>query len=148
MKVILLKDVAKIGKKGELKEVSEGYANNFLIRQGLAQIATKEIQAKVTKQNQEEALRREKELAQLSQLKSELEKRTFTVKVKVGDKGQVFGGVHEKDIIAAIRQKLKTELDKSQIDAHSGIKALGEHEITIKLGHGIIAKTKLNIESL
>ena len=148
MKVILIKDVAKIGQRGEIKEVSAGYATNFLIKQGLAQPATKEAQAKLASEHRDQTAKKRKlaELAKRS--KAELEKRTFTVKVKTGDKGQLFGGVHEKDIAAAIFQKTKIQLEKSQIDAHHGIKQLGEHTIKIKLAGGLTAQTKINLESL
>ena len=148
MKVVLLKDVAKIGRRGELKEVSEGYANNFLLRQGLAAVATAAVQDQVAKEAKQSAEREEKELAKLEQLRGQLEKQNFTLKVKVGDKGQVFGGVHEKDIAAAIKGKLGADIDKSQVEAHHGIKTLGQHVITIKLGRGLNAKTTLTIESL
>lgn len=148
MKVILLTDVAKIGRKGELKEVSDGLARNMLIRKGLAVIATQEAQNKLVKEQKEKSSAKEREISKAAQTKAELERRTFTVKVKTGDKGQVFGGVHEKDIAAAIYQKTKLTVEKSQIDAHKGIKQLGEHTINIKLGSGIIAKTKINLESL
>lgn len=148
MKVILLKDVPKIGQAGEIKEVSGGYANNFLLKKGLAKLATPEAQAKLTREQNEKTAKRARELKHFEEFKRELEKRTFTVKVKVGDKGQIFSGVKEKDIIGAIYQKTKFELDKSQVSALHGLKQLGEHLIDIKLGHGINAKVKINLESL
>lgn len=148
MKVILLSDVPKVGKKGEVKEVNDGFGKNMLIKKGLAMAATKEAEAKLAKESKEKSNHQKKLEEKLKTQKSELERRTFTVKVKVGDKGQVFGGIHEKDIIAAIYQKTKITLEKAQIDAHKGIKALGEHTINIKLGHGFSAKTKINLESL
>ncbi len=146
MKVILLKDVAKVGRAGEIKEVNNGYANNFLMKNGLAKLATPEAQAKLTKEHKEKSDRLVKETKQFEEWKRELEKRTFAVQVKVGEKGQVFSGVHEKDIIAAIYQKTKIELDRSQVEAHHGIKQLGEHFINIKFGHGVNAKVKINLE--
>ena len=148
MKVILLTDVPKIGRKGELKEVSDGFAKNMLIRKGLAALATKETQDKVAKEEKNLTEAKQKAIKKAQEFKSELERRTFTVKVKTGDKGQIFGGVHEKDIAAAIYQKTKMELDKSNIDSHKGIKQLGEHIINIKLGQGVTAKTKINLEAL
>jgi len=148
MKVILLKDVAKVGRKGEVKEVSEGYANNFLIKTGAARLATAELQQKAEADAETAKARQEKQTGQLKQLKSVLEKQTFSLKVKVGDKGQVFGGIHEKDIAAAINSQTVGNIEKNQIQGLHGIKTLGEHEIEIKLGRGITAKTKLNIESL
>lgn len=148
MKVILLKDVPKVGRSGEIKEVNAGFATNFLIKKGLAKLATIDAQKDLEKGKRELSAKKQKELDKLNDAKKELEKRTFTVKVKTGDKGQIFGGVHEKDIAAAIFQKTKIKLDKSQIGAHKGIKELGKHLIDIKLGQGILAKTNINVESL
>lgn len=148
MKVILLKDASKVGKAGEIKDVNDGYANNFLIKKGLAKLATAEAQAKLDKEKKDRSEKGERETKKFAEWKKELERRTFTIKVKVGDKGQIFSGVHEKDIIAAIYQKTKIELDKSQIHAHHGIKQLGEHMIDVKFGHGVSAKVKINLEGL
>lgn len=148
MKVILTKDVPKVGRAGEIKEVNAGFATNFLINKGLAKLATADAQRDLEKGKKELSAKKQKELDRLTDNKKELEKRIFTVKIKTGDKGQIFGGVHEKDIAAAVFQKTKIQLDKSQISAHKGIKALGEHIVDIKLGQGIMAKTKINIESL
>jgi large subunit ribosomal protein L9 len=148
MKVIFLKDVPKLGRAGEIKDVSKGHANNFLIKQGLAKPATAAVQQHVAKEAKEAAARKDKELARLQRIKADLEKRTFTLKVKVGDKGQVFGGIHEKDIIAVIKEKTGVELEKHHIDAHHGMKSLGIHEITIKLGSNIVAKTKIDLQPL
>lgn len=148
MKIILLKDVAKVGKKGDVKEVNDGFGKNMLIKKGLAVAATKEAENKLAKEMREKTDHQKRLEASAQKNKAELERRTFTVKIKVGDKGQIFGGVHEKDITQAIYQKTKISLEKAQIDAHKGIKQLGEHVIAIKLGHGITAKTKINLESL
>ncbi len=148
MKVILIKDVPKIGKQGEIKEVSAGYGANFLLKRGLAKLATIEAQKNLEKGKKELSDKKQRELQKLTKLKDDLERRTFTVRVKTGDKGQVFGGVHEKEISQAIYQKTKIQIDKSQIGSHKGIKELGEHVIDIKLGQGISAKTKIKVESL
>ena len=147
MKVVLLRDIVKLGRKGEIKEVSDGYANNYLLKLGYAKLATAKVQEQVTKQIQQAATQQAKELDQLRRLQADLEKRTFTLKVKVGDKGQIFGGIKDKDIAQAINNKLNTTLEKNQIETDH-IKALGQHSIIIKLGHGLVAKTKLNIEPL
>ncbi len=148
MKVILLKDVPKIGRSGEIKEVNAGFGTNFLIKKGLAKLATLDAQKQLEKGKKDLSAKKQKELDKIKSNQKELERRTFTVKVKTGDKGQIFGGVHEKDIAQSIFQKTKIQLEKSQIDSHKGIKDLGEHIINIKLGQGITAKTKINIESL
>jgi large subunit ribosomal protein L9 len=146
MRIILLKDVPGFGRKGELKDVSDGYGNNFLLKRGLAALATKEVQDKIARDAKDSAAKHERDLNKLTSLKADLEKRQFTVKVKTGPQGQIFGGVHEKEIASAIEQKLKLKLEKNQIDAHRGIKATGQHKVIIKLGQGINANITLNIE--
>ena len=147
MKVIFVKDLSGQGKRGEIKDVSEGYANNFLIPQGFAQVATADIQAKMAKEAREADAKHQKNLAHLQALKSEIEKRIFVVKVKVGDKGQIFGGVHEKDIASALGSKLNHPLEKNHISIENPIKQTGEHQVKIKLGSGIIANAKLMVET-
>ncbi len=147
MEVILLKDVPKIGRQGEVKKVSDGFGTNMLIKQGLAIIATPEAKSKVASAAKANNDAKSKAKAKAEKNKAELEKRTFTLKVKVGDKGQIFSSVKEKDVAAIIFQKTKIELDKKQFEALHGIKQLGVHTITIKLGQGVSAKTKINIEA-
>ncbi len=98
MKVIYIKYDPGGGRRGEIKEVNEGFARNFLIKKGFAQAATPEIQAKIAKENKEADLKKQRESQKVKDLLAELEKRTFTVKIKVGNKGQIFSGVHDKDI--------------------------------------------------
>lgn len=146
MKIILLKDVANIGKKGEIKEVNDGFAKNALIPKKLASIATSEIQAKVAKEAKEAEAKKQRAEQKLNNLKQDLAKRTFTIQVKVGDKGQIFGGAHEKDIISVINAKLNTNLDKNVIHLKHPLKEAGIHTVKIKLGHGIETETKINLE--
>jgi large subunit ribosomal protein L9 len=148
MKVIFIKDSPGQGKKGEIKEVSEGFAQNYLIPKGFAQVATADIQAKIAKEAKEAEIKKLKEIGKLEALKSEMEKRIFTVKVKVGDKGQVFGSVHEKDIAEAIAGKLNHPIPKNDIAIDAPIKELGEHKVKVKLGQGIVAVTKINVEAM
>jgi large subunit ribosomal protein L9 len=148
MKVILLKDTPKIGKKGEIKDVSEGYANNFLIPKKFATPATAQVQQKVNKEQREAQEKAAREAQKSQTLRQDLEKRTFTVKVKVGDKGQIFGGVREKDIAEAINQKMNITLEKSQIGLRQPIHAIGEHAVEINLGHQTKATVKISVEPL
>ena len=146
MKVIFLKDQPGGGKKGEIKDVSDGFAKNFLIAKGFAAIATPEIQAKVAKEQKEAQTKHQKERDHAALLKSDIERRTFTVPVKVGDKGQVFSGVHDKDVAEAISKKLSTPVDRRQIDIAKPIKELGEHAVKIKLAAGVVANVKIHVE--
>jgi large subunit ribosomal protein L9 len=148
MKVIFLKDVPKIGRRGELKEVSAGYASNFLIPKGLARVATADVQAKIVKETKEHEQKIQREAEKVKTLKTDLEKRTFNLQVKVGDKGQVFGSIHEKDIAEIINKKLDAGVEKSNIHIGTPIKAVGDHTVSVKLGHGITATIKINVSAL
>lgn len=147
MKIIFIKDLQGSGKKGEIKDVSDGYATNFLIAKGFAKVATADIQNKIAKENKEAEIKKLKEIEKLQILKQDLEKRTFTVKVKVGDKGQVFGGVHEKDIAKVISDKTGRAVEKNQVDIGDPIKQLGEHQVKIRLAGEIIANVKFKVEA-
>ncbi len=147
MKVIFVKELSGTAKKGEIKDVNNGYAQNFLIAKGYAQIATAEIQAKIVKEAKEAETKKLKEIEKLQALKLDLEKRVFTIKVKVGDKGQIFGSVHEKDISSSISSKLNYPLEKNQIAIENPIKQIGEHLVKIKLGGGISANVKIKVEA-
>ena len=147
MKVIFTKDQPGGGKKGEIKEVSQGYAENFLIAKGFARVATAEVQAKVAKEQKEAEAKKAREAEKLQALKGDIEKRVFNFKVKVGDKGQIFGGVHEKDIAAGISAKLDFPLDKNQIHIENPIKQVGEHVVKVKLGADAVANAKINVEA-
>lgn len=150
MKVIFLKDASggSAGwRKGQVKDVSDGYAQNFLIPKGFAALATSQILAKVEKEGKEAQNKKLKEIEKLNLLKHEIEKRTFTLKVKVGEKGQVFGGVHEKDIAKAISDKMYIEIGKTQVEFIGSIKELGEHQARVKLSNGIKANIKIKIEA-
>jgi len=146
MKIIFIKDLPGSAKKGEIKDVSDGYAQNFLIAKGFARVATAEIQEKIAKENKEREIKKLKEIEKLRTLKLDLEKRTFTVKVKVGDKGQVFGGVHEKDVAKVISDKIGRAIEKNQVEIPSAIKQLGEHQVKVKLSGGITANVKIKVE--
>jgi large subunit ribosomal protein L9 len=156
MKVIFLKDLSGTSKKGEIKEVSPGFANNFLIPKGFAQVATPQLQAQNEKEAKEQENKKQRELERMQSLKQDLEKRAFTLKVKVGDKGQIFGGVHEKDVAQAIGNKMSARggsalggnLQINQVELEKPIKELGEHQAKIKLGSGIVALVKIVVEPL
>ncbi|RUM57216.1 MAG: 50S ribosomal protein L9 [Nautilia sp.] len=144
MKVLLIKDVPKLGKKGEIKEVKEGYGRNFLIAKGFAKLATKEV----VKEWEEEQKRLEeekvKEIEELNKLKDRIEKLNITITKKLGNNGHLYGAVTKEDIASALKEK-NIEIDKKLIDAKN-IKSLGEHIVDIKLGHGIHAKLKIIVE--
>jgi len=147
MKVLLIKDVPKLGRAGEIKEVKEGYGRNFLIAKGFAKLATKEV----VKEWEEEQKRKEEELKlemyELNKEKEVLEQLNITIEKKLGNNGHLYGAVTKEDIANALKDQSKIEIDKKKIDAKN-IKEVGEHIVDIKLGHGIHAKLKINVKGI
>lgn len=147
MKVIFVKDQPGGGKKGQMKEVSDGYAKNYLIAKGFAEIATPEVQAKVIKEQKEALAKALKERQRLDVLKADIEKKTFVLTVKVGDKGQVFSGIHDKDIAEVISKKTGTVVEKSQVELKKPIKELGGHLVKLRLSSGVVANVNIKVEA-
>jgi len=144
MKVLLIKDVKALGKAGEIKEVKDGYGQNFLIGKGLAKLATPDIvaswkqeQADIAQQLKDDLARLEAEKITLEATAIKIEKR----KAPVGIKGSV-GNV---DIAKAIEEQLKISVEKKSINLKKALKSEGFHEVDIKLGHGIHAKVNVEV---
>lgn len=145
MKVILLNDVKALGKKGDLKEVSAGYARNFLFPKKLAVEATP---GNLKKLEEEQARRKEQEAkdeATARQLAAQLDGLTLTFATKAGEGGKLFGSITGKDIADRIQQETKIELDKKQLNLPEPIKAMGEHEVTVSLYRGVKATVKIQV---
>ena len=143
MKVILTQEVKKLGSKGQIVEVSDGYARNYLIPQGLAQEATKtkikEIQEKSLKD--EKKKNTEKESAEA--LKTKLHGQEVVIKVKAGAGDKLFGAVTAKEIADVLQSKFALALDKKKIDTGDPIKHLGTYNIKLKIYPSVLAEIKL-----
>lgn len=144
MEVIFIKDLKNQGKKGEIKNVKDGYAENFLIKKGYAVMKTKENLARLQcEQRNKAALDAEnKKIAE--EVKKELDKLVIEFKVKTGEGDKVFGSISVKQIKDEL-QKNNFKIDKSQIEITSPIAALGFHNVDIKLYPGITATIKVHV---
>ena len=143
MKVLLIKD-SNAGKAGEIKEVKDGYARNFLIPRGLAKVATKEVIKEWEEEQAKKEAKLQEELKKLNELKEKLENTKLIIKHKLGANGQLLGAVTNKEIAESLKAK-GIEIDKKQIE-HTSIKAIGEYTVDVKLGHGIHAKLDVEVE--
>jgi len=144
MKVILLRDIARLGQRGEIKEVAEGYAVNVLIKKGDALMATPAELAKW--KQKEEAKIHKKELATNTfiQLVTALRQNPIVITNKKADaKGQLFASIKDVDIVDAIFEITKTSIDAKQVHIPAVIKSLGKHQITLQQG---TQKEDLHIE--
>ena len=144
MKVLLIKDVKALGKTGEIKEVKDGYGQNFLIGKGLARLATPEIvehwkaeQVRIAQELKDELTRLEAEKITLESSEITIEK----MKAPVGIKGSVGNA----DIATAIATQLTIEIDKKHINLKKALKSEGTHIVDLKLGHAIHASLKVTI---
>ena len=144
MKVILLQDVKKIGKKGEVIEASDGYARNFLFPRKLAQEATDANMHILNNKKENERKKKLAEIEAAQKLAGELKGKEITIKTKIGESGKLFGAITSKDISALIKTQYKVEIDKKKIVMDT-IKLAGNYEIEVKLYPEVSTKMKVNI---
>ena len=146
MKVILNKDVKKLGKKGDVVTVSDGYARNFLLPKELAKEATdgnvRQAEARKQELKDQEAARKQEALEK----KDVLEGGVLEYVTKAGSAGRLFGAITNKDLAASINEKYGLSIDKKKIEMGDHIKVLGEYEITVKLYPQISAKLKVLVK--
>lgn len=144
MKVILLQDVKGSGKKGDIVEVSDGYARNMLFKKGLAKEATAvEVNSLKIKKESEEFHRRE-EIKRLTALAREVNGKTVDCAVKCGDNGKIFGSVTSSEVSAALKAK-GYDIDKKKIVLKETVKNLGAYQVEIKLISDVPCKITLNV---
>ena len=143
MKVILLKDVAKVGKKGDIKEVADGYARNFLIARGLAVQESNSSKKILDKQNEEAAKLDAQNRVEANKVKEQMAKLTLEFKVKASN-GKVSGSVSGKQIEEALKQKGIT-VDKRKIKDGETLNALGVYDVKIELYKDIIGIIKVKL---
>jgi len=145
MKVILLSDVKGLGKKNDIKEVSDGYARNYLFPKGLAVEAKEGFIKTINQQKEAEMKRKERELAEAKKLAQSLLQKKISIPVKTGENGKLYGSVTSKDISEAIHKQLGISIDKRKIELRDTIKTLGVYEVEIKLYPEVSAKIKVEI---
>jgi len=143
MRVILLQDIEKLGKKYEIKEVKDGYARNFLLPKGLAKKAEKEALAWLETQKEIEAKRAEEELKKVQEIASAIDDQEVIIPVKVGkEQDQLFESITSQKVSEKLKE-LGFDVRKIQIDLPEPIKELGEFPVKIKFEHNLEAEIKV-----
>lgn len=145
MRVILLKDVPKLGKRGEVKNVSGGYMRNYLMPHGFAVLADEGALRKTVGEQIALRSKEEKGQAALRELAEKLKKIPLSATLKIGERGSSFGSVGASKIAELLKNK-GIVLDTSAIELEKPIKTLGEHKIKIKLDHGLEPELTLKVE--
>ncbi|MBP2242663.1 large subunit ribosomal protein L9 [Cytobacillus eiseniae] len=133
MKVIFLKDVKGKGKKGEMKNVADGYAQNFLIKQGLAVEANQTNVSTLSAQKKKEEKLAAEELAEAKKLKETMDKITLEFQTKAGEGGRLFGSITSKQIAEELQKAHQIKIDKRKIELPDAIRTLGYTKVSVKL---------------
>lgn len=144
MQVILLQDVKKLGKKGDVINTSDGYARNYLFPRKLAEEATANALHVVNAKKENERKKKLAELEAAQKLAAELKGKEVTIDAKAGDNGRLFGAITNKDIAEVINNKFNLSIDKKKIVVNT-IKVAGEYEVEVKLYPEVSTKMKVII---
>lgn len=147
MKVILKKDVKSLGKKGQVCEVSDGYARNFLFPRELAVEATTGNLNDLASKKANEQRKKEKEKQEAQELAAKLNSITLEMLTKTGEGGRLFGSVTNKEIAEALKAKYKIDIDKRKIELKEPIKALGTFNVQAKLHPEVSAQFQVQVKA-
>ena len=145
MKIILLQDEKKLGKKGEIIEASEGYARNYIIPKKIGVEATPKNMNDLKLQKANEAKIAQEQLEAAQELAKVLETKQVVVKMKAGEGGRAFGSVSSKEIVAEFKKQHGIELDKKKIVLADSLKAFGNYEVAIKLHPQVTGKFTVKV---
>jgi len=146
MKVILLKDIEKLGKKYEVKEVSDGYARNFLIRRGLAKPATEKLIKWAEEQRKLAEKKAQEQLKKVQKLASKLDGQEIEFVVKVGKQEELFESINQTKIAKKLKE-MGFDIKKTQVELEKPIKELGEFPVKINLDQGLEAEIRVIVVS-
>lgn len=145
MKLVLLQDVKALGKRGEVVDVADGYARNFLLPRKLAGEADKGALAQLEAQHRAQERRDAQELEEVRTLAARLESAKLVVRAKAGENGKLFGAVTNADVAAAIAAAVSVAIDKHKIELTGAIKAIGSYPVEIKLHRNVVAKAAVEV---
>jgi large subunit ribosomal protein L9 len=148
MKVILTGDVKPLGTRGQLVDVKDGYANNYLLRQNLAVPATPGAMKQLEQQQNAKKRKQAEEVANAQEVATQLEQTTIRVPAKAGGNGRLFGTVTNAQVAEALHEQLGVTIDRHKIEMKDGIKALGTYPVEIRLGNNIVAKSAVQVVAL
>jgi large subunit ribosomal protein L9 len=145
MKIILLNDVKSLGTIGNVIEVADGYARNYLLPKGLAAEASSGALALLEQQRRAKSRRDAEALANAEALAKQLEGLTVTVSAKSGGNGKLFGAVTNANVADAIAKELGVEVDRHKVVVPDNIKSLGSYPVEVRLGKNLVAKTTVKV---
>jgi large subunit ribosomal protein L9 len=143
VRVMLTKDVERVGKAGDIKEVSDGYGRNFLLPRKLAVPARAGVEAEGKRLREAVARREAKDRVEAQALADEIGNKTVVVRLKVGAEDKAFGSITNQDVAAALKAQHRVDIDRHKIDIKEPIKTLGEHQVPLRLHRDVTAHVNL-----
>ena len=146
MRVILKREVAGLGRPGDVKDVADGYAQNFLLPRGLAIEATAGEMKVLARARDAKRAKQDRAHAEAEELAKRLSETTLVFRLKAGDQGKTFGSVTSKDIAEALQREQKVDVDKTKVHLPEPLKALGVHQVEIRLLTDVRANVTVAIE--
>ena len=146
MKVILLEDVKSLGKKGEVVNVSDGYARNFVLPKKLGVEATQKNLNELKGQQKRDSILAQQKLDEAKAYGEKIEKETVQLTMKAGEGGRVFGSVSSKEIVTAAKEQFGFDIDKKKLQMPEPIKSFGTYEIPVKLHPEVTATLKVSVK--
>ena len=147
IKVILKENIKGVGKKDEIVEVKDGYANNFLLNQNKAILATPENINKLKARNEKIQKHHDRDVKNAKELKEVLATKEIVLKVKAGENNKVFGSISAKEIVQAVKDQLNIDIDKKKVSADYKVKEIGVHNVELKLHSEVKANLKVRVEA-
>ena len=147
IKVIWKENIKGVGKKDEIVEVKDGYANNFLLNQNKAILATPENINKLKARNEKIQKHHDRDVKNAKELKEVLATKEIVLKVKAGENNKVFGSISAKEIVQAVKDQLNIDIDKKKVSADSKVKEIGVHNVELKLHSEVKANLKVRVEA-
>jgi large subunit ribosomal protein L9 len=148
MKVLFKKDVADVARAGQVKEVADGYARNFLIPRGLAVAATASALKQVAEVEAVAARHTAEEEQAAQALKTRLEAEPVVVEAKAGTQGRLYGSVTTADVAAAIQKQLGTSVDRRNLEINDPVRQIGSYQVTARLHRGVAATVTVEVRAL
>ena len=144
MKVLLIKDVYKLGRAGEVKKVADGYGRNFLIPQGLAVLATAGALKQVEKIKSQAEIRRNAQNEELKGLAEQIQGVSLAFAVKAGETGKLYGSITTQDVAAALTEKVRFEVKRQQVDMMP-IREIGDYNAHVRLTMDLVPEVKIHV---
>ena len=145
MKLILTREVAKLGNAGDVVTVKDGYARNFLLPRGVAIAWSLGGEKQIDGIRRARAAREVRDIDHAKEIKAALEKAAISIPVKVGANGRLFGSVTDKDIAVAVKAAAGTDIDRHSIKTAGHIKKTGTHAVKVSLAHGVVASVNVSV---